>query len=57
MAEKQERIATKARPVPEGFHAIGHTQMKLGDSNLMVAEAGGPWKPMPVAIYLLRRRL
>ena len=87
MAGKQELITTKARPIPEGFHAItpyltvegaarlmdflkqafgaeetlrttrpdgtiGHAQMKLGDSNLMIADAGGPWKPMPTAIYL-----
>jgi len=87
MAGKQELTTTKARPIPEGFHAItpyltvegaarlmdflkqafgaeetlrttrpdgtiGHAQMKLGDSNLMIADAGGPWKLMPTAIYL-----
>lgn len=35
---------------PDG--TIGHAQMKIGDSNVMIADAGDPWKPMPTAIYL-----
>ncbi|HTD23304.1 MAG TPA: VOC family protein [Terriglobales bacterium] len=35
---------------PDG--TIGHAQMKIGDSFVMIADAGDPWKPMPTGIYL-----
>src|SRR5579859_2954738 len=87
MAVKQELMATKVKPIPDGFHAItpyltvegaarlmdflkqafgaveikrttrpdgtvGHAQMKIADSFVMIADAGPPWKPMPTGIYL-----
>lgn len=35
---------------PDG--AIGHAEVRLGDSMLMLAEASAQWKPMPALIYL-----
>jgi len=35
---------------PDG--AIGHAEVKIGDSIVMMGEAGGERKPMPGAIYL-----
>lgn len=31
---------------------IMHAQLKIGDSMIMMGEAGGEWKPMPSSIYL-----
>jgi PhnB protein len=31
---------------------IGHAEVRLGDSVIMLAEAGGDWPPMPGAIHL-----
>jgi PhnB protein len=37
--------------MPDG--AIGHAEVKLGDSVIMLSEArGGEYKPMPTGIYL-----
>jgi len=87
MAVKEEFMAAKVKPIPDGFHAItpyltvegaaklmdflkqafgaveilrttrpdgtiGHAQMKIADSFVMIADAGPPWKPMPTGIYL-----
>jgi len=35
---------------PDG--TIGHAEVKIGDSIVMMGEAGGEWQPMPGAIYL-----
>jgi uncharacterized glyoxalase superfamily protein PhnB len=35
---------------PDG--TIHHAQMRIYDSNVMIADAGEPWKPMPTGIYL-----
>ncbi len=35
---------------PDG--TIGHAEVKIGDSMMMMGEASGEWKPMPSAIYL-----
>ena len=35
---------------PDG--AIGHAEVKIGDSIVMMGEAGGEWTPMPGAMYL-----
>ena len=34
---------------PDG--TIAHAQLIIGDSPIMLAEAGAQWKPMPCAIY------
>lgn len=35
---------------PDG--TIKHAQMKIGDSYVMISDAGPPWKPMPTGIYM-----
>lgn len=35
---------------PDGV--IGHAEVKIGDSIVMMSEAGGEWTPMPGAMYL-----
>lgn len=35
---------------PDG--RIGHAEVKIGDSIVMMSEAGGEWKPTPGALYL-----
>lgn len=35
---------------PDG--AIGHAEVKIGDSIVMMGEAGGEWTPMPGSLYL-----
>jgi PhnB protein len=35
---------------PDG--TIGHAEVKVGDSMMMLGEASEPWKPMPCAIYM-----
>lgn len=44
-AQETERITQ-----PDG--TIGHAEVRIGDSVVMMAEARGEWKPMPSAIYL-----
>lgn len=31
---------------------VMHAEVKIGDSMVMLGQAGGPWKPLPAAIYL-----
>ncbi|MGI8746081.1 MAG: VOC family protein [Bryobacteraceae bacterium] len=35
---------------PDG--SIGHAEVKIGDSLVMIGQAGGEWKPMPAALYV-----
>jgi PhnB protein len=35
---------------PDG--TVGHAEVRIGDSVLMVADARGEWQPMPGAMYL-----
>jgi PhnB protein len=35
---------------PDG--SIGHAEVQIGNSMIMLGEASGEWKPMPSAIYL-----
>ena len=37
-------------PGPDG--KIGHAEVRIGDSVIMLGEAGDHWKPMPCSIYL-----
>jgi uncharacterized glyoxalase superfamily protein PhnB len=44
-AVEQERVA-------RADGTIGHAEVRVGDSMVMLAEARGEWKPMPSALYL-----
>lgn len=44
-AVEKERL-----PGPDG--KVGHGEVRIGDSVVMMGEASGEWKPMPGAIYL-----
>jgi uncharacterized glyoxalase superfamily protein PhnB len=44
-AQETERVER-----PDG--AIGHAEVKIGDSIVMLGDAGGEMEPMPTAIYL-----
>jgi len=35
---------------PDG--TVGHAEVRIGDSVVMMGEAGGEWQPMPGALYL-----
>jgi PhnB protein len=35
---------------PDG--TVGHAEMKIGDSLIMVGQAGGPWTPRTAALFL-----
>jgi uncharacterized glyoxalase superfamily protein PhnB len=36
--------------MPDG--SVAHAALRVGDSMVMLGEAGGKWKPMPAMIYL-----
>jgi PhnB protein len=44
-AVEKERL-----PGPDG--KVGHAEVRIGDSVVMMGEAGGEWKPVPGAMYL-----
>ena len=44
-AEEKELIKA-----PDG--TVGHAEIKVGDSVIMMGQAGGDWKPMPTGLYL-----
>jgi len=33
-------------------HTVMHAEIRIGDSLVMLGQAGGPWKPRPAALYL-----
>lgn len=33
-------------------HTVAHAEITIGDSHVMLGQAGGPWKPRPAALYL-----
>jgi PhnB protein len=33
-------------------HTVMHAEITIGDSLVMLGQAGGPWKPLPAALYL-----
>jgi uncharacterized glyoxalase superfamily protein PhnB len=39
-----------SHPGPDG--RIMHAEVKIGDSIVMMGEAGGEWQPMPAALYI-----
>ena len=44
-AEERHRMEA-----PDG--SIGHAEIQIGDSHVMLGEARGQWKPMPTTLYL-----
>lgn len=49
---KQAFDATEIHRTTRPDGAIGHAEVRIGDSVVMMAESRGEWKPMPGAIYL-----
>ena len=43
-------VETERMPGPDG--KVGHGEVRIGDSVVMMGEASGEWKPMPGSIYL-----
>lgn len=43
-------VETERVPGPDG--KIAHAEVRIGDSVVMMGEAGEEWKPMPAMIYL-----
>ncbi len=45
-----DAVETERIPGPDG--KVGHGEVRIGDSVVMLGEASGEWKPMPGMIYL-----
>jgi uncharacterized glyoxalase superfamily protein PhnB len=45
-----DAVETERIPGPDG--KVGHGEVRIGDSVVMMGEASGEWKPMPGMIYL-----
>jgi uncharacterized glyoxalase superfamily protein PhnB len=45
-----DAVETERIPGPEG--KVGHGEVRIGDSAVMMGEASGEWKAMPGMIYL-----
>lgn len=41
---------TERMEAPDG--SILHAEIRIGDSRIMMGEAGGPWTPMPACLHL-----
>jgi PhnB protein len=44
--------ATEANCQRNADHSVMHAEVNIGDSLVMLGQAGGPWKPRPAALYL-----
>jgi PhnB protein len=57
-ARKQIAFLKQAFGAEERHSSVGpdgniiHAEVKLGDSVVMIGQAGGPWKPRPCTVYL-----
>jgi uncharacterized glyoxalase superfamily protein PhnB len=49
---KQAFEAVEVERMSKPDNSIGHAALRIGDSVLMMSDAGDQWKPMPSAIYL-----
>jgi PhnB protein len=49
---KQAFGATEQMVQRNNDGAVAHAEMKIGDSLIMVGQAGGPWRPRSAALYL-----
>jgi len=58
IAEKQIEFLKQAFGAQELHRSVGpdgniiHAEVRLGDSVVMIGQAGGPWKPRPGTVYL-----
>jgi uncharacterized glyoxalase superfamily protein PhnB len=48
-----DAVETERMTRPDG--TIGHAEVRIGDSVVMLSDAMGEWKPIPSAIYLYVR--
>jgi PhnB protein len=44
--------ATEANCHRRPDNTVMHAEIEIGDSLVMLGQAGGPWKPRPAALYL-----
>ena len=44
--------ATEANCQRNTDNSVMHAEINIGDSLVMLGQAGGPWKPRPAALYL-----
>ena len=44
--------ATEANCQRRPDNTVMHAEIKIGDSLVMLGQAGGPWKPLAAALYL-----
>ena len=44
--------ATEANCQRNADNSVMHAEIKIGDSLVMLGQAGGRWKPQPAALYL-----
>ena len=44
--------ATEVNCSRNADNAVMHAEVAIGDSLVMLGQAGGPWKPRPAALYL-----
>jgi PhnB protein len=44
--------ATEVERVSRPDGTVGHAAVRIGDSMVMMGEAGGQWTPMPCSLYL-----
>src|SRR5579863_10147854 len=49
---KQAFQATEMHRMARPDGRVGHAEVKIGDSMVMMGEAQGDWKSMPAALYL-----
>lgn len=49
---KQAFMATEIYRMTRPDGKVGHAEVKIGDSVIMLADMGGKWKSMPSSIYL-----
>jgi uncharacterized glyoxalase superfamily protein PhnB len=45
-----DAVVTDKMAAPDG--TVMHAEVRIGDSMVMMGEAGGDFKPMPASIYL-----
>jgi uncharacterized glyoxalase superfamily protein PhnB len=49
---KQAFAAVEGERMTRGDGSVGHAEVRIGDSIVMVSDARAPWKPMAAALYV-----